>query len=140
MLGEAVEIYRARFRPGVTAASRFMLAVNLFAAETDEAAHLLRSSMVQGFINLRRGKAGPLPPPCADLSTVASPAEIAMAERALRVVAVGSPSSVEVRLRGYIETFQPDEIILTGHIFDHAARLNSFRIGAEAMARINAGR
>ena len=29
------EAYRARFRPGVTAAPRFMLAVNLFAAETD---------------------------------------------------------------------------------------------------------
>lgn len=136
MLGEALEAYRARFRPGVTAAPRFMLAVNLFAAETDAEAHLLRSSMVQSFINLRRGAAGPLPPPCADLTTVANRAEIAMAERALRVVAVGSPATVEAQLRGWIDTYRPDEVILTGHIFDHSARLRSFEIGAEVMRRI----
>ncbi|MGD9919721.1 MAG: LLM class flavin-dependent oxidoreductase [Paenirhodobacter sp.] len=139
MLAEAIEIYRARFRPGVTAAPRFMLAVNLFAAETDAAAHLLRSSMIHGFVNLRRGQAGPLPPPCADLTTVASSAEIAMAERALRVVAVGSPATVEARLRALIAQYRPDELILTGHIFDHAARKRSFEIGAQAMARIARG-
>ena len=136
MLGEALEAYRARFRPGVTAAPRFMLAVNLFAAETDAEAHLLRSSMLQSFINLRRGAAGPLPPPCADLTTVATRAEIAMAERALRVVAVGNPATVEAQLRSWIDTWRPDEVILTGHIHDHHARLRSFEIGAEVMRRL----
>lgn len=140
MLAEALQIYRARFRPGLTAAPRFMLAVNLFAAATDEAAHLLRSSMLLRFIGMRRGDTGPLPAPVADIAAHASPAEIAMAERALKVVAVGSPATVEARLRALIETFRPDEIILTGHIYDHAARRESFRLGAEAMERINAGR
>lgn len=139
MLGEAVEIYRARFRPGVTDAPRFMLAVNLFAAPTEAEAHLLRSSMLQGFIRLRKGMAGPLPPPVADLSTVASDAEIKMAEAALRVVALGDPGQVEAQLRDLIARYRPDEVILTGHIFDQAARRESFRIGAEAMGRINAG-
>ncbi|WP_295537552.1 LLM class flavin-dependent oxidoreductase [uncultured Thioclava sp.] len=139
MLGEAVEIYRARFRPGVTDAPRFMLAVNLFAAPTEAEAHLLRSSMLQGFIRLRKGMAGPLPPPVADLSTVASDAEIKMAEAALRVVALGDPGQVEAQLRDLIARYRPDEVILTGHIFDQAARRESFTIGAEAMGRINAG-
>ncbi|HEY0214148.1 MAG TPA: LLM class flavin-dependent oxidoreductase [Paenirhodobacter sp.] len=135
-LDQAVEIYRDRFRPGLIAEPRFMLAVNLFAAETDAQAHLLRSSMVQGFINLRRGQAGPLPPPVADLSTVAASHEIAMAERQLRVVAVGGPQTVQARLAAYIEAYRPDEVILTGHIFDHAARLRSFEIGAQAMRQL----
>ncbi|MFC3058082.1 LLM class flavin-dependent oxidoreductase [Paenirhodobacter populi] len=135
-LDQAVEVYRDRFRPGQIATPHFMLAVNLFAAETEAEAHLLRSSMLQSFVNLRRGQAGPLPPPLADLSEVASPQEIAMAERQLRVTAVGDPQTVEARLRGYIDTYRPDEVILTGHIFDHAARLRSFEIGAEAMRRI----
>ncbi|MEX1661730.1 LLM class flavin-dependent oxidoreductase [Thioclava sp. 15-R06ZXC-3] len=139
MLGEAVEIYRARFRPGVTDAPRFMLAVNLFAAPTEAEAHLLRSSMLQGFIRLRKGMAGPLPPPVADLSTVASDAEIKMAEAALRVVALGDPGQVEAQLRDLIARYRPDEVILTGHIFDQPARRESFTIGAEAMGRINAG-
>lgn len=136
MLDEAVEIYRARFRPGLTEAPRFMLAVNLFAADTDAKGVLLRSSMMQGFINLRRGRSGPLPAPVADLSTVATAPEIAMAERALRVAAVGSPASVEAQLAGYIARWRPDEIILTGHIHDHAARKRSFAIGAEVLARL----
>lgn len=136
MLDEAVEIYRARFRPGLTEAPRFMLAVNLFAAGSDAEGALLRSSMLQGFINLRRGRAGPLPAPLADVSTVASAAEIAMAERALRVAAVGSPASVAAQLEGYIARWRPDEIILTGHIYDHEARKRSFEIGAEVLARL----
>ncbi|MBN2741133.1 MAG: LLM class flavin-dependent oxidoreductase [Rhodobacteraceae bacterium] len=139
MLGEAVAIYRDRFRPGVTDAPRFMLAVNLFAAASEDAAYRMRSSMVQGFINLRRGMAGPLPAPVDDLTSVASAPEIKMAESALRVAAVGTPDQVETQLRDLITRYRPDEVILTGHIFDQEARRESFRIGAEAMGRINAG-
>ena len=139
MLGEAVAIYRDRFRPGVTDAPRFMLAVNLFAADTEADAYRMRSSMVQGFINLRRGMAGPLPTPVDDLTSVASAPEIKMAEAALRVAAVGTPDQVETQLRDLITRYRPDEVILTGHIFDQEARRESFTIGAEAMGRINAG-
>ena len=139
MLGEAVAIYRDRFRPGVTDAPRFMLAVNLFAADTEADAYRMRSSMVQGFINLRRGMAGPLPTPVDDLTSVASTPEIKMAEAALRVAAVGTPDQIETQLRDLITRYRPDEVILTGHIFDQAARRESFTIGAEAMGRINAG-
>ena len=138
-LEEALEIYRARFQPGITDKPHFMLALNVFAADTDAEAHRLRSSMLQGFIRLRKGMAGPLPPPVEDLATVADPREIAMAERALRVVAVGAPETVEDRLRAYIAHYEPDEVILTGHIFDHAARLRSYEIAAQAMRRIGAG-
>lgn len=137
-LDEAVEVYRDRFRPGQIDKPRFMLAVNLFAADTDEQAHLLRSSMLLNFINLRRGTPGPLPAPVGDLSTVATAPEIAMAERALRVVAVGAADTVERQLRALTERYQPDELILTGHIHDHQSRLHSFAIGAAVMARLNA--
>jgi len=139
MLGEAVAIYRDRFRAGVTDAPRFMLAVNLFAADTQADAYRMRSSMVQGFINLRRGMVGPLPTPVDDLTSVASAPEIKMAEAALRVAAVGTPDQIETQLRDLITRYRPDEVILTGHIFDQEARRESFTIGAQAMGRINAG-
>ena len=37
-----------------------------------------------------------------------------------------------------IETYQPDELILTGQIHDHAARVKSFEIAAQALAEIAA--
>ncbi|KEP71738.1 LLM class flavin-dependent oxidoreductase [Thioclava sp. BHET1] len=138
MLDEAVEVYRQRFQPAVTQAPRFMLAVNLFAAATEAEGHLLRSSMLQSFINLRRGMSGPLPPPEGNLEAHFAPQEIAMADRALRIAAVGDEAQIEAQLRALIARYRPDEVLLTGHIFDQTARRESFRIGAQVMARINA--
>lgn len=138
-LDEARTIYRAQFRPGITPAPRFMLAVNLFAAETGDEARLLRSSMLARFIGMRRGDSGPLPPPIADLSSIATPAEIALAERQLRITAMGTPGTVRDQLAALIARHTPDEVILTGHIHDHAARLRSFEIGAAVMREIGAG-
>ena len=55
-------------------------------------------------------------------------------DQALRITAVGSPESVERQLSQMIERYQPDELILTGQIHDHAARLKSFEIAAKILA------
>ena len=47
--------------------------------------------------------------------------------------AVGSPDTVKARLDELIARYAPDELILTGNIFDPEARLRSFAIGAEVM-------
>ncbi|WP_406720894.1 LLM class flavin-dependent oxidoreductase [Thioclava litoralis] len=135
-LDQAVQIYRERFQPGLTEKPHFMLALNLFAAETDAEAHLMRSSMMQGFVNLRRGQTGPLPAPVADLSSVASEPELRQASHQLSMSAVGSPETVERQLAAYIARYRPDEVILNGQIFDHQARLKSFEIGAKAMQNL----
>jgi alkanesulfonate monooxygenase SsuD/methylene tetrahydromethanopterin reductase-like flavin-dependent oxidoreductase (luciferase family) len=46
----------------------------------------------------------------------------------LLVSAVGSPETVERALLKFIDVTQPDEIIVTAHIYDHAARLRSFEL------------
>ncbi|WP_339107500.1 LLM class flavin-dependent oxidoreductase [Thioclava sp. GXIMD4216] len=135
-LDQAAQIYRERFQPGLTEKPHFMLALNLFAAETDAEAHLMRSSMMQGFVNLRRGQTGPLPAPVADLSTVASEPELRQASHQLSMSVVGSPETVERQLAAYIARYRPDEVILNGQIFDHNARLKSFEIGAKAMQNL----
>jgi alkanesulfonate monooxygenase SsuD/methylene tetrahydromethanopterin reductase-like flavin-dependent oxidoreductase (luciferase family) len=43
----------------------------------------------------------------------------------------GSPDTVRRGLQAFVERTGADEIIVTGQIFDHAARLRSFRIMAE---------
>ena len=46
---------------------------------------------------------------------------------------MGSAATVRSQLQGLIARYQPDEIMLTGMIHDHAARLRSFQIAAEVM-------
>ncbi|MGF7176960.1 LLM class flavin-dependent oxidoreductase [Azospirillum doebereinerae] len=137
MLMEAFAIYRARFEPSAALdRPHAMVAVNLFAADTETEARRLFSSAQQQFANLRRGTPGPLPAPIDDINTFWRPGEQAMVERALAVSAVGTPDMVESRLREVIRATQPDEVILAGQIFDHAARLRSFQIGAEVRDRL----
>lgn len=138
MLEQAIEIYRARFNPGVTQQPRFMLAVNIFGADTDDEAVRLKTSMQQAFINLRTGRPGPLPRPVDNIQDVAPPELIAQVDRALRVSATGAPDKVTSELSVLIDRHRPDEVILTGQIHDHAARLRSFEIAADAMKQIGA--
>ncbi len=61
---QAIEIYRAQFRPSAQLDRPYvMLGFNVFAADTDEEARLLFTSLQQAFVNLRRGRPGRLPPP-----------------------------------------------------------------------------
>ena len=132
-LEQALEIYRDRFQPGVTDRPRFMLAANVWAADTEEEAIRLKTSQQQAFINLRSGRPGRLPAPVADISEVADPRWIAATDDAMRVSALGTRAQVAKGLSALIERYRPDEMILTGMIHDHAARRRSFEIAAGAM-------
>ncbi|SMH31697.1 LLM class flavin-dependent oxidoreductase [Azospirillum agricola] len=137
MLMEALAIYRARFEPSAALAKpHAMVAVNLFAADSDAEGRRIFTSAQQQFAKLRRGTPGPLPAPIDDIDAFWGPGEQAMVERALAVSAVGSPDTVAARLAEIIRVTQPDELILAGQIFDHAARLRSFEIGAGVMGRL----
>lgn len=134
-LEPAIAAYRATFQPSPwLGRPRLMLALNVFAADSDAEARLLRSSMVQAFVNLRTGRPGPLPRPAADLAQRLDPGALAMAEQALACSAVGTPETVRRQIAGFVGRHQPDELILTGQIHDHASRLRSFAIAAEVLA------
>ncbi len=135
-LEDALAFYRTRFqpagRPDAEDGPRFMLAINVIAADTDAQARLLQSSQQLAFARLRSGRPGKLPAPTHDLSEITPPLERAVGE-ALRISAVGSPATVRTQLSDLIQRYQPDEVILTGQIHDPEARRNSFRIAAEVM-------
>lgn len=137
-LEQAVQIYRQRFQPSAQCQSpRFMLAVNVFAADTDEQGAYLRTSMQQAFARLRTGQPGKLPRPVEDIDAAIGSQMRQGVDHALRISAVGSPQSVENGLSTLIEMYKPDELILTGQIHDHAARVKSFGIAAEVMANLS---
>jgi alkanesulfonate monooxygenase SsuD/methylene tetrahydromethanopterin reductase-like flavin-dependent oxidoreductase (luciferase family) len=107
-----------------------MVAVNVFAADTDAEGARLFSSLQQAFVNLRRGTPGLLPPPVDSIEGRWSPQEQAGLERALEYSAIGAPGTVADALQRIVALTAADELILTGQIFDHAARLRSFEIAA----------
>jgi luciferase family oxidoreductase group 1 len=132
---QAIELYRAQFEPSAQLAQPYvMLGFNVFAADTDDEARLLFTSLQQAFVNLRRGRPGRLPPPSPGFEDQLSPAERAMIGQALSSTAVGSRETVRSGLESFISRTGADELIVTSQIFDHAARLKSYEITA-AIAR-----
>jgi alkanesulfonate monooxygenase SsuD/methylene tetrahydromethanopterin reductase-like flavin-dependent oxidoreductase (luciferase family) len=110
-----------------------MLAINVFAGETDEEGRRLQSSMQLAFARLRTGQPGPLPYPVDDIDAALDPRVRPMVDEALRISAVGSPERVREALGALLTRYRPDEVILNGQIHDHRARVRSFAIAAEAM-------
>ena len=136
----ALEMYRATFRPSEQLERpHAMLTVNVFAADSDAAARRHFTSLQQAFLNLRRGRPGQVPPPLDDIEGFWSAAEKAGVEHALSCSFVGAADTVEKGLRDFLARTQPDELMIAGHFYDHAARLRSLEITAQVRDRINAG-
>jgi len=131
---QAIDVYRAQFRPSDQLERPYMmLGFNVFAADTDEEARLLFTSLQQAFVNLRRGQPGRLPPPSAGFEDQLTAAERAMIGQALSSSAVGSRDTIRRGLASFISRTGADELIITSQIFDHAARLRSYEITADLM-------
>jgi len=133
---QALHLYRSRFKPSRQLDHPYaIVGLNAIVAKTDTEAQRHFTSLQQSFTNLRRGTPGQVPPPIDDIDAFWSPAEKASAGITLLVSVVGSPETVERGLLKFIDVTQPDEIIVTAHIYDHGARLRSF----ELLAGVHSG-
>jgi len=132
-LRDALAIYRARFQPSDRLDRPYvMLGINVFAAATEAEARRHFTSLQQAFVNLRRGAPGQLPPPVDNTDGLWSPAEQAGIDHSLRYAIVGAPDAVQRGLAAFFAETAADEIMVTAQMFDHAARLRSFEIVADA--------
>jgi luciferase family oxidoreductase group 1 len=134
-LDQALALYRERFRPSQQLERPYaMLGVNVFAAESDEEGRRLFTSLQQAFVNLRRGRPGKLPPPDEGFPERLSPVEARMIEEMLAYTVAGSAETVRRGLEAIVARTGADELMLTSQIYDHAARLGSYEIAAEAVS------
>lgn len=135
---QAIEIYRETFRPSQYLAKPYvMLGFNVFAADTDEEAYLLVSSMQQAFVNLRSGHPSTLPPPIADYWNKIGGAERALLNQVLSCSAIGAEEKILDEIKAFIAKTEADELMITSQIFNHAARLRSYEITAKIYAMID---
>ncbi|HEX5279067.1 MAG TPA: LLM class flavin-dependent oxidoreductase [Micropepsaceae bacterium] len=131
-LEPAITAYRERFhRSRYLSKPYVMLGISVFAAETDADARMLFTSQQQAVIHLRSGRPGQLPPPIDDIEAILDDRGRAILDSVLTYAIVGSRGTVMQRLQGFVDRHRPDELMVTANIFDHAARLTSFRILSE---------
>ena len=134
MLAQALSVYRSSFQPSQTLSRPYaMMAAGVCAAETDAEADYLRSSQFLAFSNLRTGHPGKLPFPTDDVASQIPAPVLAQVKHAMSCSATGSPATIMGQLQSLIDTYKPDELLVTGMIHDHAARVLSFQIAAEVL-------
>src|SRR5690348_13070902 len=123
MMTQAIAIYRERFRPSEQLAlPHVMLGVVVVAAESDEEARFLFTSLQQSSLNNRIGHPGRVPPPVADFEARLDPYARAILDDALGCAIVGGPETVHRGLIDFISRTGADELMVTANIFDHDKR------------------
>ena len=129
----ALEIYRSRFKPSEQLDRPYaIVGVNIVAAESDDKARRLATTQQMSFTNIFRGARGLSQPPIDDIESYWTPMEKAQATRMLARSIIGSPNTVRKGIAALVEETGADELIVVSDVYDHAERLRSITLIAEA--------
>ncbi len=121
----AAQLYREQFRPSeVLRKPYLMVAVQVIAAETDEAARRLFTTPQQRFLRLIRNQPVELLPPVDSMDALwQDDMERAAVESRLREAIVGSNATVRAGLEKLVSDTGADEIIVVTDTYEPADRL-----------------
>ncbi|MDR7316757.1 MULTISPECIES: LLM class flavin-dependent oxidoreductase [Brevibacillus] len=128
----AIQLYRRSFQPSKVLEKPYaMVGVNVIAADTDDEAKRLGTTLQQQFLNLIRGNEVPLQPPVDTMDGLWSEYEKRALEQQLGSSIFGSPDTVRQKLQFFLDDTQADEVMVIAQMFDHKARLHSYEIVAD---------
>lgn len=133
---DAVTVMRA-YREGFTPSEYLdapwaILGISVICADTEQRAAELRRSVDLSFLRLQSGKRAPLPSPEEAAAYEFSPAEQAQVEANRNRFIAGDPATVKARIEELVERSAADEVMITTNIHDHAERVHSYELLAEA--------
>ncbi len=129
---QALELYRRNFRPSEVLEKPYaMVGANVIAADTDEEARRMATSMAQQFLSLIRNNPGQLQPPVDNIDELATDYEKALLQQRQAANIVGSKETVKEQLQAFLNKTEADEVIVNAQIYDHKARLHSYELLAE---------
>jgi len=129
----ALDLYRRRFKPSAQLDRPYAMAgINIIAAETDAEARRLATTQQMSITNIFRGQRGLSRPPIDDIETYWTPMEKAETLRWLARSAIGSVATVRRGIAAFVAETGVDELMIVSDVYDHAARLRSFELIAEA--------
>jgi len=131
---EAIRIYRNHFQPSAVLEKPYvMLGVPLVAADTDEQANYLATSVYQRILALMRGQSLVQRPPVDSMDGLWLPHEREAVGDFLGLAMVGGPEKIRAKLDVLLEQTQADELIFTCDLYEHADRIRSYELLAQVM-------
>lgn len=135
---QAFEFYRENFQSSeYLDKPKTMACVNIIAADTNEEAELLSTSLYQMFLNLIRNDRKGLQPPVSSLDDIMNEAERFHVNQMTAGTFTGNKEQLVTDLRKFIDYARIDELMVTSPIFDHQAKLKSIQITKEVIDALN---
>ncbi|MFF3704382.1 LLM class flavin-dependent oxidoreductase [Pseudomonas qingdaonensis] len=129
MMHEAIRVYRNHFKPSAVLDKPYvMLGVPLVAADTDEQAEYLATSVYQRILALMRGQSLVQRPPVDSMDGLWQPHEREAVGSFLGLAMVGGPEKIRAKLDVLLEQTGADELIFTCDLYEHADRIRSYEI------------
>lgn len=130
----AIELYRQNFQPSAQLKAPYIMAcVNVVAADTDEEAERLATSVKQLFLGVVTGRRKLLQPPVENMEDIWTIYEKEAVNQMLAYSFIGGPEKVKREMTAFLNRTDIDEVMATSHIYDHNARLYSYRLFAESL-------
>ena len=138
MMETAFEIYHQNYEPSKEFPTPYTIAcVNGIAAETDEEANKLSTTLYQAFVNLIRNDRKPYAPPVDDMDEIWNQMEKMHVQNMLKYSFVGSEETVKSQMKEFQRRFQVNEMMITSPIYEQEARINSYAIIRKAVDELN---
>lgn len=131
-LYDALKLYRERFKPSELLKEPYALAcVNVIAADTDDEAKFLATSLFQMFLGVIRGTSRKLQPPVESMDGIWNEFEKEAVRHQLYFSFIGSKKTVKEQLQKFLDDTQVNEIMVVTYIYDHSKRVRSYQILSE---------
>ena len=137
-LAQAIAIYRRQFKASEYLDKPYIMAgLTVIAAATDDEAQYQATSLMQSFVNLRKGTPGKFKPPMKHYFENLNQQEQFILNQVLSCAAIGSANTIRQKINEFITQTQVDEIILTGSLYNHELRMQSFEIASTMIQSLN---
>jgi luciferase family oxidoreductase group 1 len=130
----AITIYRDRFQPSEYLEKPYMIVcLNVVAAETNEEAVFLGTTMQKFFLNVVQSSQMPLQPPVENMDDYWIPMEEEMVTSMTSVTLMGSKETIRQQLTDFQEKYNVNEIMAVSYIYDPDKQKRSYEILKEVV-------
>lgn len=127
----ALQLYHSNFKPSSYLSEPYAMAcINVIAADTDQEAQRLATSLYQLALGMLRNRRRPLQPPVDDMDDVWTPEERAAVSQMFYYTFVGSRESVKEELSSFVENTGVNEVMVATYIYDLKAKIRSLELVA----------
>ncbi len=133
-LFEALNIYYNNFQPSVNLKEPYTMAcANIIAADTDEEAERISTSLIRMMLGVFTGNIDYMQPPSEFTPELRELSENPAFQRMLKYAFVGSKATVKKKTEDFLKQTGVNELVAVSHIYDHNDRVRSFELFSQIM-------